>query len=149
MGCSNYDNLDSVSSVLVQSPENKVQLLGKLSCDGVGVSSGSPRSRKESHVLHLAKPFLRPEPLGVLGPVWHHFPSFFLFGWGFFFLFFSPHSFEKTSDMVYLHPRPLFIPHDAHTLPHSSPPQDCLQQDHIHTLAQSDDLLCCLVLRTP
>ncbi|KAM6218298.1 BMP/retinoic acid-inducible neural-specific protein 2 [Rhynchocyon petersi] len=28
LGCSNYDNLDSVSSVLVQSPENKVQLLG-------------------------------------------------------------------------------------------------------------------------
>ncbi|XP_032147209.1 BMP/retinoic acid-inducible neural-specific protein 2 isoform X2 [Sapajus apella] len=27
LGCSNYDNLDSVSSVLVQSPENKVQLL--------------------------------------------------------------------------------------------------------------------------
>ncbi|NXI51141.1 BRNP2 protein, partial [Chloroceryle aenea] len=26
LGCSNYDNLDSVSSVLVQSPENKVQL---------------------------------------------------------------------------------------------------------------------------
>lgn len=28
LGCSNYDNLDSVSSVLVQSPENKVQLQG-------------------------------------------------------------------------------------------------------------------------
>ncbi|XP_036200701.1 BMP/retinoic acid-inducible neural-specific protein 2 [Myotis myotis] len=28
LGCSNYDNLDSVSSVLVQSPENRVQLLG-------------------------------------------------------------------------------------------------------------------------
>ncbi|KAJ7331875.1 hypothetical protein JRQ81_014055 [Phrynocephalus forsythii] len=28
LGCSNYDNLDSVSSVLVQSPENKIQLLG-------------------------------------------------------------------------------------------------------------------------
>ncbi|XP_029474185.1 BMP/retinoic acid-inducible neural-specific protein 2 [Rhinatrema bivittatum] len=28
LGCSNYDNLDSVSSVLVGSPENKVQLLG-------------------------------------------------------------------------------------------------------------------------
>ncbi|XP_053929270.1 BMP/retinoic acid-inducible neural-specific protein 2 isoform X1 [Cuculus canorus] len=28
LGCSNYDNLDSVSSVLVQSPENKVQLRG-------------------------------------------------------------------------------------------------------------------------
>ncbi|XP_069497250.1 BMP/retinoic acid-inducible neural-specific protein 2 [Ambystoma mexicanum] len=28
LGCSNYDNLDSVSSVLVDSPENKVQLLG-------------------------------------------------------------------------------------------------------------------------
>lgn len=30
LGCSNYDNLDSVSSVLVQSPENKVQLQGRL-----------------------------------------------------------------------------------------------------------------------
>jgi hypothetical protein len=30
LGCSNYDNLDSVSSVLVQSPENKIQLQGKL-----------------------------------------------------------------------------------------------------------------------
>lgn len=30
LGCSNYDNLDSVSSVLVQSPENKVQLQGLL-----------------------------------------------------------------------------------------------------------------------
>ncbi|KFW76339.1 BMP/retinoic acid-inducible neural-specific protein 2, partial [Manacus vitellinus] len=29
LGCSNYDNLDSVSSVLVQSPENKVQLQGR------------------------------------------------------------------------------------------------------------------------
>jgi len=29
LGCSNYDNLDSVSSVLVQSPENKVQLQGE------------------------------------------------------------------------------------------------------------------------
>uniref|UniRef100_A0A669QKM7 BMP/retinoic acid inducible neural specific 3 n=1 Tax=Phasianus colchicus TaxID=9054 RepID=A0A669QKM7_PHACC len=28
LGCSNYDNLDSVSSVLVQSPENKIQLQG-------------------------------------------------------------------------------------------------------------------------
>uniref|UniRef100_H3AB89 Bone morphogenetic protein/retinoic acid inducible neural-specific 3a, tandem duplicate 2 n=1 Tax=Latimeria chalumnae TaxID=7897 RepID=H3AB89_LATCH len=28
LGCSNYDNLDSVSSVLVQSPENKVHLHG-------------------------------------------------------------------------------------------------------------------------
>ncbi|XP_053703063.1 BMP/retinoic acid-inducible neural-specific protein 3-like [Synchiropus splendidus] len=28
LGCSNYDNLDSVSSVLVQSPENKMQLRG-------------------------------------------------------------------------------------------------------------------------
>ncbi|CAB1324090.1 unnamed protein product, partial [Coregonus sp. 'balchen'] len=28
LGCSNYDNLDSVSSVLVQSPENKVHLQG-------------------------------------------------------------------------------------------------------------------------
>ncbi|NWV99570.1 BRNP2 protein, partial [Machaerirhynchus nigripectus] len=28
LGCSKYDNLDSVSSVLVQSPENKVQLQG-------------------------------------------------------------------------------------------------------------------------
>ncbi|XP_026876854.2 BMP/retinoic acid-inducible neural-specific protein 3 isoform X1 [Electrophorus electricus] len=28
LGCSNYDNLDSVSSVLVHSPENKVQLQG-------------------------------------------------------------------------------------------------------------------------
>ncbi|XP_077573848.1 BMP/retinoic acid-inducible neural-specific protein 3-like isoform X3 [Stigmatopora nigra] len=28
LGCSNYDNLDSVSSVLVQSPENKVHLKG-------------------------------------------------------------------------------------------------------------------------
>uniref|UniRef100_A0A9J8D7C9 Bone morphogenetic protein/retinoic acid inducible neural-specific 3a, tandem duplicate 2 n=1 Tax=Cyprinus carpio carpio TaxID=630221 RepID=A0A9J8D7C9_CYPCA len=28
LGCSNYDNLDSVSSVLVQSPENKVYLQG-------------------------------------------------------------------------------------------------------------------------
>lgn len=28
LGCSNYDNLDSVSSVLVQSPENKVNLQG-------------------------------------------------------------------------------------------------------------------------
>ncbi|GAB1285583.1 BMP/retinoic acid-inducible neural-specific protein 2 [Apodemus speciosus] len=32
LGCSNYDNLDSVSSVLVQSPENKVQLLAHHSC---------------------------------------------------------------------------------------------------------------------
>lgn len=29
LGCSNYDNLDTVSSVLVHSPENKVQLQGK------------------------------------------------------------------------------------------------------------------------
>ncbi|MED6271730.1 hypothetical protein CHARACLAT_023358 [Characodon lateralis] len=28
LGCSNYDNLDSVSSVLVQSPENKIHLQG-------------------------------------------------------------------------------------------------------------------------
>lgn len=28
LGCSNYDNLDTVSSVLVHSPENKVQLQG-------------------------------------------------------------------------------------------------------------------------
>ncbi|XP_023853930.1 BMP/retinoic acid-inducible neural-specific protein 3-like [Salvelinus sp. IW2-2015] len=28
LGCSNYDNLDSVSSVLVQSPENKINLQG-------------------------------------------------------------------------------------------------------------------------
>ncbi|XP_069087661.1 BMP/retinoic acid-inducible neural-specific protein 2 [Pleurodeles waltl] len=28
LGCSNYDNLDSVSSILVESPENRVQLLG-------------------------------------------------------------------------------------------------------------------------
>lgn len=28
LGCSNYDNLDSVSSVLVHSPENKIQLQG-------------------------------------------------------------------------------------------------------------------------
>lgn len=28
LGCSNYDNLDTVSSVLVHSPENKVQLKG-------------------------------------------------------------------------------------------------------------------------
>ncbi|KAA8587361.1 hypothetical protein FQN60_016223 [Etheostoma spectabile] len=30
LGCSNYDNLDTVSSVLVHSPENKVQLQGYL-----------------------------------------------------------------------------------------------------------------------
>lgn len=30
LGCSNYDNLDTVSSVLVHSPENKVQLQGKI-----------------------------------------------------------------------------------------------------------------------
>lgn len=29
LGCSNYDNLDTVSSVLVHSPENKVQLQGE------------------------------------------------------------------------------------------------------------------------
>ena len=29
LGCSNYDNLDSVSSVLVHSPENKVHLQGE------------------------------------------------------------------------------------------------------------------------
>lgn len=29
LGCSNYDNLDTVSSVLVHSPENKIQLQGK------------------------------------------------------------------------------------------------------------------------
>ncbi|CDQ64908.1 unnamed protein product [Oncorhynchus mykiss] len=29
LGCSNYDNLDSVSSVLVQSPENKINLQGR------------------------------------------------------------------------------------------------------------------------
>lgn len=34
LGCSNYDNLDSVSSVLVQSPENKVQLQGRLGLGG-------------------------------------------------------------------------------------------------------------------
>lgn len=32
LGCSNYDNLDSVSSVLVQSPENKVHLQGSNLC---------------------------------------------------------------------------------------------------------------------
>lgn len=36
LGCSNYDNLDTVSSVLVHSPENKVQLQGKTSLDGNG-----------------------------------------------------------------------------------------------------------------
>lgn len=30
LGCSNYDNLDTVSSVLVHSPENKVQLQGNM-----------------------------------------------------------------------------------------------------------------------
>lgn len=30
LGCSNYDNLDTVSSVLVHSPENKVHLQGKM-----------------------------------------------------------------------------------------------------------------------
>lgn len=34
LGCSNYDNLDSVSSVLVQSPENKVQLQGRAHAAG-------------------------------------------------------------------------------------------------------------------
>lgn len=33
LGCSNYDNLDTVSSVLVHSPENKVQLQGKTRSD--------------------------------------------------------------------------------------------------------------------
>ena len=28
LGCSNYDNLDTVSSVLVHSPENKIHLQG-------------------------------------------------------------------------------------------------------------------------
>lgn len=40
LGCSNYDNLDTVSSVLVHSPENKVQLQGNTqdrehSCSGL------------------------------------------------------------------------------------------------------------------
>ncbi|KFO60981.1 BMP/retinoic acid-inducible neural-specific protein 2, partial [Corvus brachyrhynchos] len=35
LGCSNYDNLDSVSSVLVQSPENKVQLQGRAGLVGM------------------------------------------------------------------------------------------------------------------
>uniref|UniRef100_A0A8D2MPF0 BMP/retinoic acid inducible neural specific 2 n=1 Tax=Zonotrichia albicollis TaxID=44394 RepID=A0A8D2MPF0_ZONAL len=35
LGCSNYDNLDSVSSVLVQSPENKVQLQGRTGLVGM------------------------------------------------------------------------------------------------------------------
>lgn len=35
LGCSNYDNLDSVSSVLVQSPENKVQLQGLSAFNGL------------------------------------------------------------------------------------------------------------------
>lgn len=30
LGCSNYDSLDSVSSVLVHSPENKIHLKGEL-----------------------------------------------------------------------------------------------------------------------
>uniref|UniRef100_A0A8C0U0X2 BMP/retinoic acid-inducible neural-specific protein 2-like n=1 Tax=Cyanistes caeruleus TaxID=156563 RepID=A0A8C0U0X2_CYACU len=38
LGCSNYDNLDSVSSVLVQSPENKVQLQGR-----TGLIDAEPR----------------------------------------------------------------------------------------------------------
>ncbi|KFP19219.1 BMP/retinoic acid-inducible neural-specific protein 2, partial [Egretta garzetta] len=38
LGCSNYDNLDSVSSVLVQSPENKVQLQGMARLVGTQVA---------------------------------------------------------------------------------------------------------------
>lgn len=30
LGCSNYDSLDSVSSVLVHSPENKIHLKGEV-----------------------------------------------------------------------------------------------------------------------
>ncbi|NWH22245.1 BRNP2 protein, partial [Grus americana] len=45
LGCSNYDNLDSVSSVLVQSPENKVQLQGRA---GLGGGRGREGGRRNT-----------------------------------------------------------------------------------------------------
>lgn len=36
LGCSSYDNLDSVSSILLQSPESKLHLQGKQAKENYG-----------------------------------------------------------------------------------------------------------------
>ena len=40
LGCNSYDNLDSVSSVLLQSTESKLHLQGRMSVEAMGAERG-------------------------------------------------------------------------------------------------------------
>lgn len=109
LGCSNYDNLDSVSSVLVQSPENKVQLLGKLSCDGMGCWYLSHLLKSLDHRGIGRSPgcliWLNPSEDQNHQEFWDLYGTTFL------------HSSGKISDMVYPTPKTI-----VHTTRHPHPP---------------------------
>ncbi|TWW73341.1 BMP/retinoic acid-inducible neural-specific protein 3 [Takifugu flavidus] len=53
LGCSNYDSLDSVSSVLVHSPENKIHLKGEVA---ITHTKTQPRTGATSINTHLGPP---------------------------------------------------------------------------------------------
>lgn len=69
LGCSNYDNLDSISSVLVHSPENKIQLQGTSetrSTDKMSTGVSLWKNINESGVAFMVYSFIPNKLEGLL-----------------------------------------------------------------------------------